>query len=415
MGDHGRHEPGIGQGRARHHVASAGRRPEGSVLVLDRDEAGEHGGQGVAHEHLQVAGQLWLEALRDDAVAVVDLLDQEEAVAHLQPRDGGGARAHRHLDRPVGAGWHGQAPLLERHMPLESLKRVEHAQRGPGARLLACLPNREPRRLNHDGAAKREPAEPLVDAPLDGLAHGEGVGRGQLLRLDADADGGLAAELVAHGELEAEVGHGARVDGRARQQRRGHEHAQREHGQHAPAGRAVTQQQPPEDGHVPHARTRVAVSGPHALAYPPRLPLATVARTATGGLPVGATAPRRPSLRGALAGVFLSRALPGGAFEGHRRRLWSIKPSGAGLFPTDALDKLSLTAPHWACPIGRMFPVVLHLGGKLAGVFLSRALPGGAFEGHRRPRGASNRGVLAYFQQMPLTSSRLLRHTERAR
>ena len=57
---------------------------------------------------------------------------QEEAVAHLQPRDGGGARAHRHLDRPVGAGWHGQAPLLERHMPLESLKRVEHAQRGPG-------------------------------------------------------------------------------------------------------------------------------------------------------------------------------------------------------------------------------------------------------------------------------------------
>ena len=53
--------------------------------------------------------------------------------------------------------------------------------------------------------------------------------------------------------------------------------------------------------------------------------------------------------------------------------------------------------------------------GALAGVFLSRALPGGAFEGHRRPRGASNRGVLAYFQQMPLTRSRLLRHTGRAR
>ena len=262
MGEHGRHQPRIGDRGRRHHVAVARRRPERGVLVLDRDDAREQGGRSVARLHPQVAGQLRRHPLRDDAVAVVDLLDQQEPVARLQSRHLRRARPHHHLQRPVRSGGRRQAALLHGDVPLEPLDRVEHAQRRSLARLLARLPDRQPRRLHDDGALLREPAEPLVDARLDGLAHGQRIRRGQLLRLDARADGRLPAQFVAHGELEPEVGHGARVDRGARQQRGGDEHAQREHGEHPPARRAVPQQQPPKHRQSAHDRTRVAPPTP---------------------------------------------------------------------------------------------------------------------------------------------------------
>ena len=252
---HGRNQAGIGDGRGGLHVAVADPRPERSVRVLDRDDAREHGRHAVAVDDAKVAGELRLQPLGNDAVAVVDLFDEQEVVARLQPRHGRGARAHHHLHRPIRPGGRGQVPFLHGDVRLEPLDGVQNAERRALPRLLARLPDGQPRRFDDDGAVVREPAEPLVDAVLDSLAHNDRVGCGELLRLDAGANRRLTAQLVAHGELEPEVGHGAGVDGRARQQGGGDQHAQREHGQHPPAGRAVAQQQPPEDGKVPHDRT----------------------------------------------------------------------------------------------------------------------------------------------------------------
>ena len=212
-GEHGRNRPVFGEQAERLEVALDGDDPERVFGVEGFDDGGDDHRKDITHGSRGGAGRWRRPVLAGDfALAGVEVLGEDELLADGEAGGGGGGLAEGDLDRLAGGGCPWQLAIEHLDVRLVARERLELAEGRLLAGRFAFLADGEAGRAEVTRGGGGEPADALVDPLADGFAECGALLGAQGNKAELGTVARALAQLVADGEGEAEVGHGARID-----------------------------------------------------------------------------------------------------------------------------------------------------------------------------------------------------------